>query len=165
MTQQAFGIGDLGPVQLALRGVRTHLGFGGIQLLARHGFLARQAPVALQIGLGVVQQRLGARQFSLGGGQRGQVGRVARERGRVALGAQRHLLGGRQVHFAAQGAHGFDLGLELGHVGLGGGIHRGRVGLRVRLHADAVGDAFLALAGHHRHLLPEFFPDERNDRA
>ncbi|KAG1433764.1 hypothetical protein G6F57_021933 [Rhizopus arrhizus] len=74
MTQQAFGIGDLGPVQLALRGVRTHLGFGGIQLRARHGFLARQAPVALQIGLGVVQQRLGARQFSLGGGQRGQVG-------------------------------------------------------------------------------------------
>ncbi|MNX84256.1 hypothetical protein D3C86_1160480 [compost metagenome] len=71
--KQALGVGDPRAVQLALRGVGAHLGFGGVQLLPRHRFLARQLAVALQVGLRVVQQRLGASQLAFGRGQRGLI--------------------------------------------------------------------------------------------
>ncbi|MNP99603.1 hypothetical protein D3C85_122360 [compost metagenome] len=85
MVQQALGIGHLGLILAALGGIDAYLSFGRIQLLAGHGFLARQLAVALQVRRGVVQQRLGLRQFALGPRQRGQIGAGVDFRQQLAL--------------------------------------------------------------------------------
>src|SRR5690606_26239648 len=75
--------------------------------------------------------------FQLGQGE--QVGAVAFQGGGVAAGDQRHALGRGNTHFAAQGAHGVDLGLELDDLLLCVFVDLGRVGDGVGLDADAGG--------------------------
>ena len=83
----------------------------------------------------------------------------------VAFDEKRHANGRSKLHFSAEIANGVNHLLDERGLGSGFFVELSRVKLRVRGDHDARFFVFAAHAGRHRHLLPKFFGDERNDRV
>ena len=83
----------------------------------------------------------------------------------VAFDEERHANGRSKLHFSSEIANGVDHLLDEHGLGSGFFVELSRFKLRVRGDHDARFFVFAAHAGRHRHLLPKFFGDERNDRV